>query len=63
MVAGSLGKGNAGDDAILQAFLDEHARDYASVIVLTHDPQPTKDPFITELRPPHIAASKTGVSS
>jgi len=58
VVAGSLGQGNAGDDAILQAFLDEHARDYASVIVLTHDPQPLQDPSITELRPPHIAVGK-----
>ncbi len=37
VVAGSLGKGNAGDDAILEAFLNQHVRDYASVIVLTHD--------------------------
>ncbi len=58
VVAGSLGKGNTGDDAILQAFLDEHAREYASVIVLTHDPQPSQDPSIIELRPPHIAVGK-----
>ncbi len=52
MVAGSLGKGNASDDAILQAFLDEHACNFASVIVLTHDPRLWQDPSITELPPP-----------
>ena len=55
VIAGSLGKGNAGDDAILQAFLDEHGGDYASVVVLTHDPRPSQVPSITELRAPHIA--------
>jgi hypothetical protein len=57
VVAGSLGKGNLGDEALLRAFLRRHRPHYRSVIVLTDGEVPAHED-VTRLPPPALALGR-----
>ncbi len=56
-MAGSLGKGNLGDEALLEAFLVAHRHRYESIIVLTEECGGTASD-VRQLEPPVLAAGR-----